>query len=349
MSQIQQIADLLRSLTEAPGVSGQENAAAAVAAQILSQYMPVRRDALGNVIGEQAGQGPHILLDAHTDQIGMVVTAVDGDGFLKLASVGASDARVMAASEVTVWGKEPLYGVITSLPPHLTRPEDKGKAKDFTDLAVDIGFSKERAEALVQPGDRVSLRSCFLPLAGDRVSGTAFDDRAGVAVLLRCVELLHEIDYKGRLSVLFSVQEEIGGSGAATGGFALATSGDAVDEALAVDVSFAFAPGIPKESCGELGKGPMIGFAPVLDAAISRALENCAKERGLPYQLEVMGGKTSTNADLLQIAGRGIRSGLLSVPLRNMHTGVEILDLKDLENTAKLLAVYIQEKGANHA
>lgn len=328
---------LLQTLAAACGVSGDEGDAAKVAADLLREFMPVRRDALGSVVGTQEGEGTHILLDAHLDQIGMVVTAITPDGFLKLAPVGGCDIRTLAAAEVTVYGKQQLLGVISSTPPHLAKDGESDKAKGFDSLAVDIGFTKAQAEELVAPGDRVTLRTRFTSLAGTRCCGTSFDDRAGVAAVLRCVQLLREQGFAGRLSVLLSAQEETGGSGAAVGGYACEAQ-----EGIAVDVSFGLAPGLEREKCADIGKGPMVGFAPTLDYAVSKALSALAKQQEIPFQTEVMGGKTGTNADSIQTAGRGVKMGLLSIPLRNMHTGVELLDLADIENTARLMAAYVK-------
>ena len=322
------------------GTPGNETQAALRAAAMLEKYMPVRIDALGSVRGATQGNGVHILLDAHIDRIGMIVTSVSDDGFIKFAKCGGTDARVLAAAEVTVWGKKPLYGVVTSTPPHLSSGDEGKKAKDFSELSVDVGLSSENVKELVSPGDRITVNSKPLKLMGDRVSCAALDDRAGVAAILRCLELLQGKDHGCRLSVLFSAQEETGGSGAAAGGFDAAP-----DEAIAVDVSFAMAPGLKPEKCGELGKGTMIGFAPSLDYKISRTLERIACEKNIAHTFEVMSGSTGTNADEIQIAGKGVKMGLLSIPLRNMHTAAEIIDLNDVEATAELMAEYILERG----
>ena len=327
---------LLEKLCSAKGVSGAENEAAAVASELLGKYMPVRVDTLGSVTGTMGSGKVHILLDAHLDQIGLVVTAIDEDGFLKVAKCGGADIRVLAASEVTVHGREKLFGVITSTPPHLSTPEDSGKAKGFDDIAVDIGMNKENAEKLVSLGDRITFNGKFSRLSGNRVSSPSIDDRAGVAAILRCLDIIKDKEPDCKISVCFSVQEETGGSGAKTAAFA----SDA-DEAIAVDVSFASAPEVSSEKYAALGGGAMIGYAPSLDYEMSRKLSNIAKEKNIPNQPEVMGGKTGTNCDEIQVSGKGIKTALISVPLRNMHTAVEVCDLEDIENTARLMAEYI--------
>ncbi len=343
MNNYPEVSALLEKLCFAKGVSGAENRAAQVASELLGKYMPVKTDPLGNVTGTTGEGDIHILLDAHLDQIGLIVTSVDEDGFLKVSKCGGADIRVLAAAEVTVHGKEDIFGIIISTPPHLSKPEDSGKAKGFDEIAVDIGMKREDAVKTVSPGDRITFNGGFSKLLGNRVASPSIDDRAGVAAILRCLEMLEGKKINCKISVMFSVQEETGGSGAQTGAFSACA-----DEAIAVDVSFASAPGISGEKYAELGGGTMIGFAPSLDYGMSRMLSDIAEKKNIPNQPEVMGGKTGTNCDEIQISGKGVRTALLSIPLRNMHTAVEVCDLEDIENTAKLMAEYIiGRSGAN--
>ena len=344
MTEYTEVSALLKGLCSAKGVSGAENEAAAVAAEMLEKYMPAGIDNLGSVTGSMGDGDVHILLDAHLDQIGLVVTAIDETGFLKVAKCGGADIRVLAAAEVTVHGKEPLFGVITSTPPHLSKPEDTDKAKGFDEIAVDIGMKKEQAEKLVSPGDRITFNGEYLELLGNKISSPSIDDRAGIAAVLRCLELIKNKKLNCKISVLFSAQEETGGSGAQAGAFAAEA-----DEAIAVDVSFAKAPGVSDDKYAVLGEGTMIGFGPSLDYDMSRKLSAIAENKGILNQPEVMGGKTGTNCDEIQIAGKGVKTALLSIPLRNMHTAVEVCDLADIENTARLMAEYIIERGGANA
>lgn len=339
-----EVYSLLEALCSPDGTSGAEKNAAEKAALLLKKYMPVEFSPLGSVIGTCEGSGTHILLDAHIDQIGLAVTAVDDDGFLKVAKCGGSDVRVLAAADVTVHGKEDIFGVITSVPPHLASKDDEGRTKGFDDISVDIGMSAEQAKKLVSPGDRITFNGGFGKLLENRIASACVDDRAGVAAILRCLELLENKEFDCRLSVMFSTQEETGGSGAMTGAFAARA-----DEAIGVDVSFASAPGVSSEKYASLGGGTMIGFAPSLDYEMSRKLEKLAKDNDIPSQPEVMGGRTGTNCDEIQISGAGCRTALLSIPIRNMHTAAEVCDLEDIENTARLMAEYILERGRENA
>ena len=341
MNNYSEVSALLEKLCGASGVSGAENEAASVAAELLNEYMPVSVDALGSVTGVSDGEGPHILLDAHLDQIGLVVTSIDCDGFLKVTKCGGADIRVLAASEVTVHGKEKLFGVITSTPPHLSKAEDTDKAKGFDDIAVDIGMSRDEAVKYVSPGDRITFNGEYKHLLGSRICSPSVDDRAGIAAILRSLQILKDKPHSCKISVLFSVQEETGGSGASAGAFAAQA-----DEAIAVDVSFAKAPSVSGDKYANLGGGAMIGYGPSLDFAMSKKLAEIAEKNGIANQTEVMGGRTGTNCDNIQISGKGVKTALVSVPLRNMHTAAEVCDLADIESTAQLIAAYITERGA---
>ena len=333
--------DMLKALCEANGTSGDEAAAAKVAAEYLGKYMPVKVDALGNVTGDTGVSGSKILLDAHLDRIGFAVTSIDEKGFLKVARVGGIDPIVLAAAEVTVHGKEEVYGVIISTPPHLSKGSD-GKAPEIADIAIDTGMSKEEAEKIVSIGDRITMRGDIKRMFGERVCGAALDDRSGVAAILRCLEILGEKLNSLPIAVMFSSCEETGSAAAKSGSFNACP-----DEAIAVDVSFAKAPGIKESVRAELGKGTMIGYAPSLNFELSRKLEALAKEKGIAYQVEVMGSSTGTNADDMVTAGRGTKMALLSIPQRNMHTQSEVVDLRDVESTAQLMAAYILAREGN--
>lgn len=337
-----QLQEMLFRLCSAPGAAGREDGAAQVAAEMLSFLPNVKIDTLGSVVASFGNPESkrHILLDAHLDQIGMLVTSVDENGFLKVARDGGMDRRVLPGSRVVVYGKETLNGIVCCLPPHLT---DGGEdhVPDITEMAVDVGLTKEEANELVQPGDVVLLPGEPRRLLGSRVTGAALDDRAGCAALIRCAQLLQETTLSCRVTVLLSTREEVGSQGAETAAFR-----EEPDMAIAVDVSFADQPGVPAHKCGKLSEGPMIGVSPVLDKNITETLKRLAKENEIPFQLEVMGGTTGTNADEINVTRGGVPCGLVSIPQRNMHTPAEICDLKDIENVARLLAAFIREVGA---
>lgn len=333
------IKEICRKLTEGAGVSGACNTLTS-AKELLSEYADVRTDALGSIIGT-AGQGKtHIMLDAHLDRIGLIVTSVDESGFLRVDKCGGADVRVLSAAEVTVWGKEPVYGVITSTPPHLSKNEDTSKAPTFDNIFVDTGMSYDKLKDIVSVGDRITIDAPVKSLLGTRITGAALDDRIGMAALLRVLDIIKEKNPPVKVSVLFSVQEETTEAGGKTGAFGIFP-----DEAIAVDVSFGTAPSVSEQESGKLGGGAMICISPSLSQEMSNALISLAEENNIKYQTEICPSQTGTNADVISTAKTGIKTGLVSIPLRNMHTQAEVADIEDIESVAQVIAAYIIKKG----
>ena len=336
---------ILEQLCTAAGVSGGEFPASAAALGLLGKYADrAEIDQFGNVIGYMGCDGdneskPLLLLDAHIDRIGLIVTYIDDDGFLKVGNCGGIDGRTLLAQTVTIYGKEPLKGVISTLPPHVAT--DSGKAAKLDDIVIDTGLSGERAKELISQGDFVTIDGIFSKLGENRICSPATDDRAGVAAVLYGLELLkteEELPY--RIAVQFAVQEEVGCRGAVISAFNINP-----DYAIAVDVSFAQSKGVEPSTAGKLGKGPMIGIAASLDREIFRSLTEIAKEKEIPHQFEAMGGSSGTDADNIAVSRGGVRTGLVSIPQRYMHTPCEVVEITDIENTGRLIAEFVK-KGA---
>ena len=326
------------SLSEISGTSGSESKAAQLALGMLREYCPDAEIINGNVTGKFGTHReglPSLLLDAHIDQIGFAVTYITDDGFIKVGNIGGIDRRLLPAQPVVVHGSRDIKGVICSVPPHLT--SGGSEVLEMDDVAIDTGLTKEELEKLVSLGDSVTFDVTCRDLIGSRITGGALDDRCGVASILYALELLKGSNLAYNVTVLFSTQEEVGERGAKIGAFEINP-----DIALAVDVSFAYAIGEEESKCGYLGKGPMIGISPSLSREISDELINTAKSADIPYQIEVMSGLTGTNADRFSVNRCGAKACTVSIPLRNMHTPVEVIDITDAEQTAKLLAAYIR-------
>ncbi|MBP9988750.1 MAG: M42 family peptidase, partial [Ruminococcus sp.] len=317
------------------GTSGMEKSVIDKIMEYISDF-DVSEDENGNLFAEIKGNDKTILLDAHCDRIGLVVTAIEDGGFLRVAKCGGMDARVLAAQDVIIHGKKDIYGVITSTPPHLSTAENAKKAVDFDDMLVDTGFDKEELEKIISLGDRITVKTPVQKLLNNRISGAALDNRAGCAAIIKAAQLVDETENHPTVKLMFSAQEETGGYGAVTG-----SSNVEADESICVDVSFAKAPDMPNDKCGKLDGGAMIGISPLLNYDISMKLKNIAEKNNIPYSMEIMSESTGTNADHISVTKGGIKSGLVSIPLRNMHTGVEIISISDVENCAKLIAEYI--------
>lgn len=331
------IKEKIIALSEMQGASGDETPAALFALDMLREYCPDADIINGNVVGKfgvHRDDLPSLVLDAHIDQIGMCVTYITSEGFVKVGNLGGLDRRLLPAQQVVIHGKKDIKGVICSVPPHLSAGD--GKVLEIADIAIDTGYSKSELVKIVSLGDSITFDVKCRNLMGNRITGGALDDRCGVAAILHTLELLKKLETAYNVTVIFSAQEELGERGAKIGAFSLAP-----DIAIAVDVSFAYAEGEDEKKCGYLGKGAMIGISPCLSREISNELINAAKSANLPYQLEIMNGLTSTNADRYSSSREGAKTCTLSIPLRNMHTPVEVIDVDDVVNTAEILAEFI--------
>ena len=333
------ITKVIKSLSNEVGVSGEEDKVAELCLTYLKKYTEDAYIKNGNVIGNigkrQEGK-PHIVLDAHMDQVGLIATYITDDGFIKVANCGGIDRRLVLAQQVTIHGKENIKGIIISTPPHLDSSNEK-KVPDISDIYIDTGFNKKELEEIVSQGDKITFDSSCEKLLGNRITGKALDDRAGIAAILYAVDCIKDKDLNCSVTALFSTQEEIGERGAKIAAFDV----DA-DIAIAVDVGFGYVEGDEEGKTGKLGKGGMIGISPSLDRKLSDELAQIAEKEKIPYQFEVMEGMTSTNADQFSVAKGGARAVTLSIPLKYMHTPVEVVDVADIKNVGKLLAEFVR-------
>lgn len=333
-----ELKNVIFDLSSADGVSGEESCAAQYALKYLKNYTDDCFIKNGNVIGNFGNRKngtPHILIDAHIDQVGLIVTNIYESGFIGFSNVGGIDRRLLPAQQVCIHGKKKLAGVVCSTPPHLSGSDNKiNKIEDFY---IDTGMGFEAVSNIVEPGDRITFASMPKELLNDRITGPALDDRSGVASILYALELLRNQKYECSFSVTFSAQEELGERGAKIAAFDIDP-----DIALAVDVSFAYCLGDREYECGKMGQGPMIGISPSLSREISDKLIEISKNENIPYQLEVMNGLTSTNADQFSVNRTGCKACTVSIPLKYMHTPSEIIQIDDVENTGRLIAAYIR-------
>ena len=331
------IKETLFALSSADAV-GNIREAADLAYDFLSECCETEKTDNLTVLGYLKGESDYtIMLDAHIDQIAMIVTAISDDGFLTVSNSGGIDIRMLPSRRVTVHGKEKISAVFCATPPHLSKEEEK-----FTDIGaikLDTALGK-KAKEVVSVGDYVTFSAEPETLFGTRVCGHSFDDRAAVACLIEVAKRLKGKKLPISVAVVLSDGEELGMRGVRPATFKVDPQ-----EAIAVDVSFGDGIGVSPEECGKLGDGGMIGISPALDKKISKKLIKLSKENNIPYQTEPMGGKTGTNADMIAVSREGVRTCTLSIPLRNMHTEVETLDLNDLDAVCDLLCAYILSGG----
>jgi endoglucanase len=335
--------DIIAQLSDLRGISGRESAAGEAAAAMLRQYVPDAEFRGGNVTAHLGTdpEKPTLLYCAHLDQVGFLVTDITDDGFLRIGAVGGIDHRLLLGQPVTVIGKETLSGVISILPPHLLQGEQA--VPSDAQLCVDLGFpSAEALAGKVSRGDAVYYGTSCRPLAGTRMTGSALDDRCGCAALILAAEQLSKCsDLPCNVVFVMANQEERSGHrGARTAAYT-----EKPDYAVAVDVTFGMAHGESPQETFPLGSGPAIGISAALDAALSDSLIAAAERADIPCQLEIMPESTGTDADALALSPAGCAAGTVSIPLRYMHTPVEVIDTADVEQTAALLAAYAKECG----
>ncbi|MGC8780155.1 MAG: hypothetical protein ACP5UQ_04735 [Anaerolineae bacterium] len=335
------IGEMLKKLVEADGPSGVEAPVAAVVRELASELTPeVRVDALGSVILRKPGAANppgRIMLAAHLDEIGLIVTKVEG-GFLHVEEVGGVDARILPGQEVTVYPTGPgaeryphgLAGYIGGRPPHMLSNAERKKAIPLADLRVDLGLA---AAPMVRVGDRAVVRGPYTGLLAGRVAAKALDNRAGVAAMLGALGYLAGMRHEWDVFAVATVQEEVGLFGAMTTAF-----GVAPDIAIAIDVTFGATPGL-KET--EMDKGPAIGWGPNMHPGIVRRLCEAGDALEIPYVQEPIPGGSGTDGWAIQVTREGIPTGLLSIPIRYMHSPVETVVLADVDRAARLLAAFI--------
>lgn len=336
-----ELLQMLKTLCSADGIAGMEQGALSTAKQALEGAGTFETLPLGSLIcwvkAAQEGK-PHLMLTAHMDTIGLVVTYIRDDGFLAVGNCGGIDRSMVLASQVVVHTKAgDIPGVVCSIPPHLN--PDTEKLPKIEDIFIDIGMSKEQAESHVALGDRISFAWESAEMLNGRFCSKTLDDRAGCASVIMAAQELAKQELDCGLSVALTTLEEVGGQGAKTAAAHLSPT-----HAIAVDVSFAATPDAPRHKCGELGKGPMIGISPILDNDMAAQMKDAAKHIDMPVQFEVMGGNTGTDADSVAVSGAGVRCALLSIPLRYMHTPIELVQVSDVEDTAKLIVQYVKEQ-----
>ncbi len=328
---------LLRCLSEARGPSGYERAVAdVVAGEFAPLVDEVRRDALGNIIGLKRGAPGEwsLLLAAHMDEVGLMVSRIRG-GFLQWAPIGSLDRRTLLGQEVVVHGRRDLSGVVGSKPPHILSAEDRTRVPPADEMLIDVGLLPEEVEALVQVGDPITLRGGFRELREGYVSGRALDDRCGVPAIIDALKRLGRRRHTWNVYAMATVQEEVGLRGSGVGAYGLGAN-----LAVAVDATFGRTPGVTEASAYPLGEGPTIAWGPNFHPQLFDRLVEVAEAEEIPYQVEPIPGRSGTDAWAIQVSREGVPCALVSPPLRNMHTPVETVCIKDVERTARLLAAF---------
>ena len=334
----------LRDLLTAFGPSGAERDAAAVWQAAAREFAAdVSSDTMGSSVARVPGRGdgPLLAVIGHVDEIGLIVTHIDDEGFLWFGQVGGWDPQILIGQRVEVATREGrIPGVVGKKPIHLLKPDERDKAPKLEDLHIDIGAGDgDDARGRVRIGDLAVIAGEPVELAGGRYASRSMDNRLGAWVALEAARLVAEAgDAPGEVAAVAPVQEETGLSGATASTFALEP-----DVAIVVDVTHATdAPGINKRTEGDhpLGSGPAIARGTVMHPLVTDLLAETAEAEGIPYTVEGVGRGTGTDADVVHISRGGVPTGVIGLPLRYMHSPVEVMQLEDVENAARLIAAF---------
>lgn len=332
--------DFLQEMLETPSPTGNEELVAQLVRDRLANVADeIETNTMGSVhaVLEGTGGGPSFMLAAHMDEIGLMVTYISDEGFLSVAAVGGVDAAILPGMRVDVHTRKgALRGVVGRKPIHLITPDERKTVTPIDKLVIDLGLPAEQVKEAVRIGDEITFGVGFERFGEGMAVSRAFDDKCGVWVAVRVMEELAAAGRaKGSYTAVATVQEEIGTRGAMTSAY-----GVNPDVAVAFDVTHATDyPGIEKSKYGNIvcGQGPVIARGPNINPVVFERLVAAAEAEGIPYQLEAEPSVTGTDARAIQVTRGGIPCGLVSVPLRYMHTPTEVVALSDLENTVKLL------------
>ncbi len=332
--------ELLKAFTEAPGPSGRETVVRdAIAARWTPPADEIRVDAMGSLIALQRGSGPEprpaVMAAAHMDEIGLIVTGIEGD-FLRAHSLGGIDRRVLLGLDVLVHGQRVLPGIIGSRPPHVLTAAAREKIVAWEEVYVDTGLPGDELASLVGVGDHITFDRELLALKNDRVAGKALDNRASVVAVTLALQALRARNHAWDFYTVATVQEEVGVKGAITSAYGLAP-----EIAIALDVTFAAQYDDENPGTFALGKGPTVASGPNFHPQVVERLQPAAKAEEIPYQPEPVSGSSGTDAWGIQVAREGIPTGLIEIPLRYMHQPVETAALPDIERAGRLLASFI--------
>jgi len=331
---------LLDRLLRCAAPSGHEGPAAAVWREEAS-FASLSTDGLGSSIARIGDGAPLLAVVGHIDEIGLVVTHIDEKGFIWFSPIGGWDPQILVGQRVAVRGRDgTVPGVVGRKPIHLLEPDQRKKVVELKGLHIDVGAAdRDETAELVRIGDPVTVAAEPAGLAGERLVSRALDNRLGAYVALEALRRCHERgSLSGSLAAVAAVQEEIGLYGARTSAFELRP-----DLAVAIDVTHATdAPGVDEKRLGShpLGSGPAIGRGSTLSPKVFELLVETAEEAGIEHTIGASGRSTSTDADAIQISRSGIPTGLVSIPLRYMHSPVELVDLGDVEATVELIAAF---------
>ena len=325
---------ILRELCDGFSISGHELYGKEVIEKLADGiFDEIKVDNLGNFIlvkKSSKKNAKRLLIDAHFDTVGMMVSQIKKGGFLKFVGVGGLDSSILPSTEVIIHGKEDVYGIITSTPPHLKAPG--ASAPKLEDLMIDTGYSKEKLEELVSVGDPVCFKNNVDFIYGNNVISAGLDDKACLCAIFDAMSRINKNDMAYDVYVTASAGEETGKCGPARAAFEVMP-----DIAIVTDVNFAKMEKGEDFECIEMGKGAGIDISSLVDRRLTRNIRAHLDKCGINYQIVCEPTRTGTNNDALSISYLGVRTALMSIPLKSMHTPSETVNLGDIKSLADIL------------
>lgn len=328
--------ELLSALSALMSISGFErHDKAGLKALLTPHFDRFSEDAVGNFLFHKKAarkDAPLLLIDTHYDEIGMLVTDIKDGGFLAVTNVGGLDTRIMPAAEVAVYGKETIFGVVVSTPPHLQDPKAAKKLPKVSELLIDTGHSKEALYEIVSVGTPVGFYPRVSELSGGYLVGKGLDNKACVAAAVCALADISAETLQYNVCLNLSTREETGLTGGRVGAYALDP-----DWAVVLDVNLAAAPNAPKHKTVKPGAGPAVSLSAVTHRGFTRHILDVAGRAEIPHQTVAETASTGTNADAITLTRRGVPTAVVSVPLKGMHTYTEAVLLSDITATARLL------------
>ncbi len=341
---MEKLYSLVERLTSFPAVSGAEYMAQDGVCEYLRElnlFDEVSKTSVGSVYGIlRCGKenAPLVLCDAHLDTVGFVVTEICEGGFLRVTNVGGIAGKILPSSVVNIYGKKTIQGIFASKPPHLQEAGESERKIEISELSIDTGLPLEELKEIVRVGTPVGFPCDLQWLLNDNLVGASFDDRLCGAAILRALQMLDRTKLNIDIAFQFTGNEETGYKGAMTTAYRLNPQ-----KAIVVDVTHAFVPNAPKvREATKAGHGPDICFSPQINREFTKYAIKIAEREGIAYQTSAAPIRTGTNSNAIQTTRNGIQTLLISIPLKNMHTMSELVNMNDALNTAKLIKSILQ-------
>lgn len=333
---------LITSLCGLYSVSGAEQASTETLERILGDAFDehVAYGVGNHVFIKRCGRknAPKILLDAHFDEIGMLVTDITEEGFVRMTNVGGVDTRILPGAKLVIYGKKTVQGIVCAMPTKLLGGDPEA-LPEIGQLYIDTGYGAHELKKMISIGSPIGFMPTYTTLLGDRLAGKAFDDKACGACIAHGVAAVKAEDMAGDVYFLFSAGEETSMMGAMTGGAAIMP-----DYAMVIDVTHAATPETGDRPLAAFGSGAVIEYAPVVNRSMTNMLKKTVEKKEIPFTCAATGGSTGTNANRLWMTGDGVPSVLVSLPIKNMHSSTEVLDMRDAQAVADVVSAFICDK-----